>query len=126
MTGWVGYTTDAGSPKVEAELEALPLGAQAALLDRMRTYLTLEPGAKPPWVKKIVNTDLWEIKASYDSDTFRVLFAPDGPNALAVMAVQKKTQRLPRPVLRTASRRLADWRKRSAASRKPLRPTKII
>jgi phage-related protein len=114
---WIGYQTDTGRLVAREELEALPLPVQAALLQRMRAFLLLPRGqGAPGWVRKLKGSDVWELKANFDGDTFRVLFGDlgeqrgDRRRALAVLVFGKKSKKCPPKVIRTASRRLKDYK----------------
>ena len=66
---------------------------------------------------KHLRSDIYEVKADGDRQTFRILFAPEGRNKQVLLALDgfsKKTMKTPGAKLALAQRRLADWRKRGA------------
>ena len=71
-------------------------------------------------VAKHVEDEIYELKAEGDRQTFRVLFAQEGERdqvLLALEALSKKQQRLPREAIELAKRRLRDWRARGRRAR---------
>lgn len=64
---------------------------------------------------KPLGDEIYEVKAEGDRQTFRVLFAQEGEHdqvLLALVAISKKQQKLPREALNLAKIRLRDWRSR--------------
>jgi phage-related protein len=64
---------------------------------------------------KHVEGEIYEVKAEGDRQTFRILFAQEGERDqvfLALEALSKKQQRLPRETIELAKRRLREWRAR--------------
>ena len=60
--------------------------------------------------------DIYEVRASSDRQTFRILFAKEGQRGQVLLALEgfsKKQQKLPKRHLDLAKRRLADWRRRA-------------
>jgi phage-related protein len=69
---------------------------------------------------KHVESEIYEVRAEGDRQTFRVLFAQEGERdqvLLALEAFSKKQQRLPRETIELAKRRLRDWRARGRSAR---------
>src|SRR6266511_4654188 len=65
-----------------------------------------------------LRSDIYEVRADGDRQTYRILFAPEGRRSqvlLALEAFSKKTQKTPPEKIRLAERRLADWRRRGEA-----------
>ena len=59
--------------------------------------------------------DLYEVRADGQTQSFRILFAPEGQYGqifLALEGFSKKTQKTPQHEIDLAFRRLADWRSR--------------
>ena len=57
--------------------------------------------------------DVFEVRASFGGQAFRVLFATEGRRSqilLALNGFEKSTQRTPPRMINLAERRLADWR----------------
>ena len=60
--------------------------------------------------------DIYEVRTTSDTKTFRILFAAEGRFnhiLLALEGYQKQTQRTPPAKIQLAERRLADWRQRA-------------
>lgn len=65
--------------------------------------------------------DIYEVHADAPSQTFRILFAPEGRHhqvLLALVGFSKKTQKAPPTIIALAERRLLDWRQRGARHRR--------
>ena len=59
--------------------------------------------------------DLYEVRADGQTQSFRILFAPEGQYVQVLLALEgfsKKTQRTPPHEIELALKRLADWRNR--------------
>ncbi len=59
--------------------------------------------------------DLYEVRAYGQTQSFRILFAPEGHYGQVLLALEgfsKKTQKTPQQEIDLALRRLADWRSR--------------
>ena len=62
---------------------------------------------------------IWEVRVEYDTNIYRLLFAPVGSHdhiLLALECFQKKTEKPPPATIALAKTRLADWLKRGTAS----------
>lgn len=67
-----------------------------------------------------VRGEIYEMRTFTDTQSFRILFAPEGKKGrvlLALEAFSKKTQKTPDRLLKLAERRLADWRMRGRRTR---------
>lgn len=61
---------------------------------------------------KVRGTDLWELRSRWQHRIARSLFFEAGSRLLVVTAIfQKKTQEIPKPVLRRAGERMEQWKK---------------
>ena len=103
------YRQRSGSCPVEEFLESL--GANQAqkvswVLDLVRTL----PRPPTQYFKKLVGTDLWEVRAEFGGNAFRLLGFFDG-NDLIILAsgFAKKTQKTPKQEIETAERRMKDY-----------------
>jgi phage-related protein len=59
--------------------------------------------------------DIWEVRILYDTNIYRLLFAPIGSHShilLALECFQKKTQKTPPAKIDLAEARLNDWLRR--------------
>ena len=103
------YKQQSGACPVEEFLDRLN-GKQARkvawVLDMVRTL------PRPPtrFFKKLVGTELWEVRAEYSGNAFRLLGFFDGDN-LVILAngFAKKTQKTPKQEIDTAERRMKDY-----------------
>ena len=71
-------------------------------------------------VARHVRKDIYEVRAFYNTNAYRILFACEGRFhhvLLALEGVQKKTQQTPKAHLKLAEQRLADWCRRGKAKR---------
>lgn len=103
------YKHHSGACPVEDFLESLD-GKQAQkvawVLDLVRTF------PRPPtrYFKKLVGTELWEVRAEFGGNAFRLLGFIDGENLVILTSgFAKKTQKTPRQEIETAERRRKDY-----------------
>ncbi len=67
-------------------------------------------------VARHLRGEVYEVRASATTRSFRILFASEGRRAQVLPSLSgsiKKTQRTPRVELELAERRLTDWRARA-------------
>jgi phage-related protein len=112
---WREYQTEHGARPIKDFLLALPDEDRAAILEEMeyvRQYGTT--------VARHVRQGIYEVRATYDTKAYRILFACEGRFhhvLLALNGFQKKTQQTPPAHIKLAEQRLADWRRRGKAKR---------
>ena len=112
---WRDYHTASGARPIRDFLLALPDEDRAAILEEMeyvRQYGTT--------VARHVRQGIYEVRATYDTKAYRILFACEGRYhhvLLALNGFQKKTQQTPPAHIKLAEQRLADWRRRGKAKR---------
>ncbi len=107
---WRFYESPAGRRPVREFLESLSEGDAAAVLEEMRSVAHL--GLREA---RHLRSDIYEVRADGDAQTFRILFALEGRRGQILLALEgfsKKTRQTPRQALALAERRLADWRRR--------------
>jgi phage-related protein len=112
---WRDYHTASGARPIKDFLLALPDEDRAAILEEME--FVREHG---PSVARHVRQDIYEVRATYDTKAYRILFACEGRFhhvLLALDGFQKKTQQTPQAHIKRAEQRLADWRRRGKAKR---------
>ncbi len=112
---WRDYHTGSGARPIQDFLLALPDEDRAAVLEEME-YVR-EHGTS---VARHVRRDMYEVRATYDTKAYRILFACEGRFhhvLLALDGFQKKTQQIPPAHIKLAEQRLADWRRRGKAKR---------
>jgi phage-related protein len=110
---WRDYQTASGARPIKDFLLALPDEDRAAVLEEME-YVR-EHGTS---VARHVRQDIYEVRATYDTKAYRILFACEGRFhhvLLALNGFQKKTQLTPQAHIKLAEQRLADWRRRGKA-----------
>jgi phage-related protein len=110
---WRDYQTASGARQIKDFLLALPDEDRAAVLEEME-YVR-EHGTS---VARHVRQDIYEVRATYDTKAYRILFACEGRFhhvLLALNGFQKKTQQTPQAHIKLAEQRLADWRRRGKA-----------
>ena len=67
---------------------------------------------KPPvqYFKKLIGTDLWEIRTRLGSDAFRLIGFFDGEHLIILTSgFAKKTQKTPKQEIETAKQRMKDY-----------------
>ena len=104
------YETASGKCPVENLLDSLnPKQAQKVA---WTLHLIEElPVIPTQYFKKLVNTDdIWEVRAIFKNDIFRILGFFDGNNLIVLNhAFQKKTQKTPKQAIETAERRKQNY-----------------
>lgn len=108
---WRDYRTQAGGRPVRDFLLSLPLDERAEVLAAMR-----EVSKVGVIIARHLRGDVYEVRASSATRSFRILFASEGRRAQVLLSLSgfiKKTQKTPRGELELAERRLADWRARA-------------
>lgn len=108
------YRKQSGSRPVEEFIDSLD-GKQAQkvvwVLDLVRTL------DRPPnrFFKKLVGTELWEVRVESGGNAFRLLGFFDGERLIVLASgFAKKTQKTPKQEIETAQRRKKDYFSRKA------------
>jgi phage-related protein len=112
---WRDYHTASGARPIRDFLLALPDEDRAAILEEME-YVR-QHGTS---VARHVRKGIYEVRATYDTKAYRILFACEGRFQHVLLALdgfQKKTQHTPPAHIKLAEQRLADWRRRGKAKR---------
>ena len=112
---WRDYHTASGARPIKDFLLALLDEDRAAVLEEME-YVHEHATS----VARHVRQGIYEVRATYDTKAYRILFAGEGrfhQVLLALDGFQKKTQQTPKAYLKLAEQRLADWRRRGKAKR---------
>jgi phage-related protein len=112
---WRDYHTASGARPIRDFLLALPDEDRAAILAEMEHVR--QHGIS---VARHVRQGIYEVRATYDTKAYRILFACEGRFhhvLLALDGFQKKTQQTPQAHIKRAEQRLADWRWRGKAKR---------
>ena len=67
---------------------------------------------RPPkqYFKKLLGTELWEVRAEFGGNTFRLLGFYDGPSLVVLTSgFAKKTQKTPRREIESAENRMKEY-----------------
>jgi phage-related protein len=107
------YKTISGKCPVEEFLDALT-SKQSQKVTWVLRLLEELPTIPSKYFKKLVNIDdLWEVRITFGSDTFRLLgFFDDTSLVVLCHAFQKKTQKISHQAIRIAKKRKKDYFKR--------------
>lgn len=108
---WRDYRTASGRRPVHEFLAGLTDDEVADIVAAMKEVARLGLSAA-----RHLDGEIYEVRASSDRQTFRILFAKEGQRGQVLLALEgfsKKQQKLPMRNLDLAKRRLADWRRRA-------------
>lgn len=111
------YKTATGAELFRSELDKLGFEAKAELVAAIRRR---SRGQHLPREDEQVRGRIRSIRATYDGCEYRALYAFVGAHdevLLALHAINKKFQRLPKAVIDRAASRLADWERHGAQLR---------
>jgi phage-related protein len=107
---WRDYQTDRGRRPVKEFLDGLSdvdAAAVAAAIKDVREHGMV--------AARHLRSDIYEVRADGDRQSFRVLFAQEGEHGqvlLLLSGFSKKTQKTPPNEITLAEKRLRDWRER--------------
>jgi phage-related protein len=107
---WRDYSTPAGNRPIRDFIRSLSAADAAEVLAAMAEVAELGLVAA-----RHVRGEIYEVRASGQSQTYRILFAPEGRYGqilLSLEAFSKKTQKTPPEKIDLAISRLRDWRAR--------------
>jgi phage-related protein len=110
---WRDYRTGAGRRPIKEFIEGLSDTDAAAVVAAMKDVRETGLGAA-----RHLRSDIYEVRADGDRQTYRILFAPEGRRSQVLLALEgfsKKTQKTPPAKIQLAERRLSDWRRRGQA-----------
>lgn len=101
-----------GERPVELFLNRLPKRDRGKVVRNIA--LLEEMGYRLPfsYCKKLVGTELWELKTKYRTNEHRILFFYHGKNPILVSGFQKKTEDTPHGEIRVGEERMGEWKKR--------------
>lgn len=111
---WRDYRTPSGRSPVEEFIDGLSNPDAAAVLAGMEEVR--DRGLR---AARHLDGDIWEVRVDGNRVIYRILFAEEGSRGQILRALEglnKKTQNTPRPIVKLAKRRLADWRRRGDGS----------
>ncbi len=107
---WRQYKTASGNEPVRTFLDQLSDEDFAVVIGSMK-----EAEREGLVAARHLRGDLYEVRADGQSQSYRILFAPEGHYGQVLLALEgfpKKTQKTPQHQIDLALRRLADWRSR--------------
>ena len=107
------YKNERGDSPVEEFLESLTdkQAKKVAWVLRIIRDLDLIP---KEYFKKLVSTDIWEVRVQVGSNTIRILGFFDGNNFIVLTnGFHKKTQKTPKKEIETAEKRMKEYINRS-------------
>ena len=111
---WRHYRTESGACPTLDFIRAQPSSVVTEIAAAMKQVQ--EDGLS---VARKLRGNIWEVRAKYDTNIYRLLFAPQGGHShilLALECFQKKTQKTPPAKIDLAEARLADWNQRGNSS----------
>jgi phage-related protein len=113
---WRYYETESGNMPVKAFIDGQTASDAAEIVAEMKEVAKFGLEGS-----RHLRGDIWEVRVQGENRIFRILFAPEGKFGqvlLALEAFTKKTQKTPPVTISLAEKRLSDWRRRGATSRK--------
>ena len=111
---WRLYRTSLGRHVVKEEIQDLGRDAKGAVTEAMKRHTR---GHLFPYEEEHIRGDIHAIRIFHDGSTYRLVYAYEGNSdqvLLGLHCIQKKGRKLPQQALRTAERRLRDWRSRGS------------
>ena len=104
------YRTVSGKSPVNDFLRSLPDKVSKKIAWTLRVVRELDPVPKQ-YLKKLTNTeDIWEVRATLGSNTFRLLGFFDGPKLIVLTnGFAKKSQKVPKQEIELAEQRKRDY-----------------
>jgi len=111
---WRHYRTQSGACPTLDFVRAQPPSVATEITAAMKQVQ--EDGLS---VARKLRGNIWEVRAKYDTNIYRLLFAPQGGHShilLAFECFQKKTQKTLPAKIELAEAWLADWIRRSKSS----------
>lgn len=106
------YRSPSGEPPVQKFIDSLELLVQSKVYNSLELLKEFNIKLGIPHVKKITNTDLWELRI-LGTDNIRLLYiAIIGKTLLLLHAFKKKKQKTSQKEIKTALERLTEYRKR--------------
>ena len=110
---WRHYRTQSGACPTLDFIRAQPAPVVAEIIAEMKCIE--REGLS---IARKLHGDIWEARIAYDTNIYRLLFAPVGSHShvlLALECFQKKTQKTPPAKIGLAQARLTDWLERGTA-----------
>ncbi len=106
------YRSPSGDHPVQQFLDGLEIKAQLKVKDTIRLLQEFDIRLGLPHVKKLIGTDLWELRI-VGSDSVRVLYvAVTGKTFVLLHGFKKKKDKTPPKEIKIAEYRFAEYRSR--------------
>lgn len=106
------YRAPNGEQPVQKFIDNLELKAQAKVRNTIHLLSEFGTRLSSPYVKKIIGTELWELRI-LGEDSIRILYiAITNKTFLLLHAFKKKKQKTPLKEIKTALNRLQDYKNR--------------
>lgn len=107
------YRSSNGDYPVQEFIDSLEIRAQSKIQDAIKLFREFGIRLGLPHVKKLVGTDLWELRI-VGSDSIRVLYVVvTGKKFVLLHGFKKKRQKTPPKEIKIAKDRLAEYRLRT-------------
>jgi phage-related protein len=108
------YRSPNGNFPVEQFIDSLEIRAQSKVQDAIKLLREFGIRLGPPHVKKLIGTDLWELRI-LGGDSIRVLYiAVTGKKFVLLHGFKKKRQETPPKEIKIAKDRLVEYKLRTA------------
>ena len=112
MKNIIFYKTENGKSPVEEFLDTLTSKQAQKVTWVLRVIRDLNQ-IPQEYFKKLVNTEIWEVRVKSGNNIFRILGFKDGLNFVVLTnGFQKKTQKTPKSEIELAERRMREYKKR--------------
>lgn len=107
------YQTLQGDSPVKEFIDSLEQRAQAKVYDAINLLRNFGIRIGPPHVKKVIGTEMWELRI-LGADSIRVLYiAITGKTFLILHGFKKKKDKMPPKEIKIAEERLTDHKART-------------
>ena len=111
MKNIIFYKTENGKSPVEEFLDTLTSKQAQKVTWVLRVIRDLNQ-IPQEYFKKLVNTEIWEVRVKSGNNIFRILGFKDGLNFVVLTnGFQKKTQKTPKSEIELAERRMREYKK---------------
>ena len=111
MKNIIFYKTENGKSPVEEFLDTLTSKQAQKVTWVLRVIRDLNQ-IPQEYFKKLVNTEIWEVRVKSGNNIFRILGFKDGLNFVVLTnGFQKKAQKTPKSEIELAERRMREYKK---------------
>ena len=107
------YTDRRGNEPVRSFIDAQSIDIQSAIHHDIALLREFALDLRYPWVLKVGTTGIRELRTRHSSDLYRILyFAFTGRKFVLLHGFLKKTKKTPEGEIKTAIKRLIDYKQR--------------